>query len=352
MPKPARIVIGGVDTHGRTHHAAVIDQHGRLLGDREFAADTFGYRQLMGWLRRHGQLQAVGVEGTSSYGAGLTQVLLDQQITVLEVSRPDRRARRQRGKSDPIDAEAAARAVLAGTATAIPKRRDGIVAAIGVLRAARSGAIKARTAAINQLKGLLVTAPAPVREALDGRSTAALVVACARLRPDPARLAEPVQATKAALQVLAQRIQALEAELAVADQRLRKLVAKAAPQTIALFAIGVDHAGQLLVTAGQHPDRLRGEAAFAHLCGAAPIPASSGKTRRHRLHRGGDRAANRALHLAVVVRLRWCARTRAYAARRTAEGLSTREIMRCVKRYLAREVYHALVADFEALHAT
>jgi transposase len=330
MPKRTRIVIGGVDTHGRTHHAAVIDEHGRLLGDREFPANLSGYQQLLGWLRRHGQLRAVGVEGTSSYGAGLTQVLVDQQVTVVEVSRPDRRARRQRGKSDPIDAEAAARAVLAGTATATPKRRDGIVAAIQTLRAVRTGAIKARTAAINQLKGLLVTAPAPLREALEGHSTAALVAACARLRPDPARVAEPVQATKTALQALAQRIQALETELALADERLGKLVATAAPRTMALFAIGTDHAGQLLVTAGEHPDRLRGEAAFAHLCESAPIPASSGKTRRHRLHRGGDRAANRALHLAVVVRLRWCERTRAYAARRTTEGLSTPEIMRCL----------------------
>jgi transposase len=214
MPKRTRVVIGGVDTHGRTHHAAVIDAHGRLLGDREFAADTRGYQQLVGWLRRHGQVQAVGVEGTSSYGAGLTQVLLDQQLVVLEVNRPNRQARRQRGKSDPIDAEAAARAVLAGTATALPKRRDGIVAAIRVLRAARSGAIRTRTAAINQLKGLLVTAPASVREALQGQSTPALVAACARLRPDHARLAEPVQATKAALQALAQRIQTLEAEIA------------------------------------------------------------------------------------------------------------------------------------------
>jgi transposase len=203
------------------------------------------------------------------------------------------------------------------------------VAAIQTLRATRAGAIKARTAAINQLKGLLVTAPAPIREALAGHSTAALVTACVRLRPDAARLAEPSQATKAALQALGQRIQALETELAPADERLSKLVATAAPRTMALFAIGADHAGQLLVTAGEHPERLRGEAAFAHLCGSAPIPASSGKTRRHRLHRGGDRAANRALHLAVVVRLRWCERTRAYAARRTAEGLSTREIMRC-----------------------
>jgi transposase len=211
---------------------------------------------------------------------------------------------------------------------------------------------EARTAAINQLKGLLVTAPGSLREDLDQLSTAALVATCARLRPDETALADPVQATKAALRVVACRIHQLDEELGVADQRLAKLVSRAAPRLLELQAIGVDHAGQLLITAGQRPERLRGEAAFAHLCGAAPIPASSGKRHRHRLHRGGDRDANRALHLAVVVRMRWCARTRGYAERRTTEGLSKPEILRCVKRYLAREVYHALVADFEALNAT
>jgi transposase len=350
--KRTRVVIGGVDTHGRTHHAAVIDQQGRLVGNREFPADSGGYRQLLSWLGRHGRLDAVGVEGSGSYGAGLTRYLLDQHVAVVEVDRPDRRTRRQRGKSDPIDAEAAARAVLAGVATAPAKRRDGIVESIRALRAARSGAIKARTAAINQLKGLLVTAPSSLREDLDQLSTAALVATCARLRPDETALADPVQATKAALRVVACRIHQLDEELGVADQRLAKLVSRAAPRLLELQAIGVDHAGQLLITAGQRPERLRGEAAFAHLCGAAPIPASSGKRHRHRLHRGGDRDANRALHLAVVVRMRWCARTRGYAERRTTEGLSKPEILRCVKRYLAREVYHALVADFEALNAT
>jgi transposase len=352
MPKRTRIVIGGVDTHGHTHHAAVIDQQGRLLGDRQFPADRAGYRQLLSWLGRHGQVDVVGVEGTGSYGAGLTQVLLDQGVRVVEVNRPDRRTRRQRGKSDPIDAEAAARAVLAGVATAVPKRRDGIVESIRALRTARSGAVKARTAAINQLKALLVTGPASLREALEGRSTPALVVACARLRPDQRALADPVQGTKAALVVVARRIQLLDQEIALADQRLTTLVGRAAPRLLQLLAIGNDHAGQLLTTAGQHPERLRGEAAFAHLCGVAPIPASSGKTHRHRLHRGGDRDANRALHLAVVVRMRFCPRTRAYVERRTKQGLSKPEIIRCIKRYLAREVYHALVADFEALHAT
>jgi transposase len=242
----------------------------------------------------------------------------------VEVDRPDRRTRRQRGKSDPIDAEAAARAVLAGVATAPAKRRDGIVEAIRALRAARSGAIKARTAAINQLKGLLVTAPASVREGLDALPRAALVVTCARLRPDEAALDDPVQGVKAALRAVACRIHQLDEELSQADQRLAALVGRAAPRLLKLHAIGVDHAGQLLTTAGQRPERLRGEAAFAHLCGAAPIPASSGKTHRHRLHRGGDRDANRALHLAVVVRMRWCPRTRAYAERRTKQGAPSR----------------------------
>lgn len=356
MPKRARkrtrVVIGGVDTHGRTHHAAVIDQQGRLLGDREFAATSGGYRQLLSWLGRHGQLDAVGVEGTGSYGAGLTRLLLDRGVKVFEADRPDRRTRRQRGKSDPIDAEAAARAVLAGTATAPAKRRDGIVEAIRALRAVRGGAIKARTAAINQLKGLLVTAPASLREALDALPTTALVATCAQLCPDETALAEPVQGVKAALRAVAQRVQQLDQEISRADQRLATLVGRAAPRLLKLHAIGVDHAGQLLTTAGDNPERLRGEAAFAHLCGTAPIPASSGTTHRHRLHRGGDRDANRALHLAVVVRMRWCPRTRGYAERRTKQGRSKPEIMRCVKRYLAREVYHALVADFEALHAT
>ena len=323
MAKRTRVVIGGVDTHGRTHHAAVIDQHGRLLADAEFGAHTDGYRQLLWWLGRHGRLCSVGVEGTGTYGAGLTRFLLDHGVHVLEADRPNRKTRRQRGKSDPIDAEAAARAVLAGSATALPKRRDGIVEAIRVLRGVRAGAVKARTAAINQLKAVVVTAPAAVREPLDGRSTARQVTACTRLRPDPEQLADPTQATKAALRSVAVRILALEQEIKVADQRLRELVPKAAPRTLGLLAIGVEHAGQLLVTAGDNRERLRGE-----------------------------RDANCALHLAVVVRMRYCPRTRAYVERRTKEGLSKPEIMRCVKRYLAREVYHAILADFQALHAT
>ena len=185
MPKPTRIVIGGVDTHGRTHHAAVIDQQGRLLGDRQFPADRAGYRQLLSWLHRHGQLGAVGVESTGSYGAGLTQVLLDQGVRVVEVDRPDRRARRAQGKSDPLDAYSAARAALSGRASVVPKVRDGKVEAIRAIRVARSSAVKARTQATNQLKALIVTGSPGFRQQLRHLSTPLIIAHCARLRPTP-----------------------------------------------------------------------------------------------------------------------------------------------------------------------
>lgn len=349
MAQSAAFVIGGVDTHGRSHHAAVIDEAGRVLGSAEFVVSTAGYRKLLRWMRRHGELSQIGVEGTGTYGAGLCRYLQAEGVQVVEVDRPDRRMRRQHGKSDAIDAEAAARSVLAGIATAVPKNQDGIVESIRALRTARSGAVKARSAACNALQGMVVTAPAELRSALDALSRSALVRTCAALRPDRQRLADPTQATKAALRTLASRIVMLEGEVEELDDALSQLVHRAAPRTIALRAIGVDHAGQLLITAGERPERLRSEAAFAHLCGVAPIPASSGRTQRHRLHRGGDRAANRALHLAVVVRLRCCPRTRRYVKRRTAEDLSKLEIMRCLKRYLAREVFRTLTADLRDL---
>jgi transposase len=349
MAGSAIVVIGGVDTHGHTHQAAVIDSAGRILGGAEFGACAEGYRELLAWLRDHGTIRSVGVEGTGSYGAGLCRHLLAQGVKVIDVDRPDRKTRRTRGKSDPIDAECAARAVLAGTATTTPKDRRGVVESIRMLRIARSGAVKARTAAINALKTTMVTAPEQVRAALDVLTPANLIHTCRALRPDRARLDDPVHGARLALHTIARRIEAFDSEIRELDATLAHLVREAAPATIALAGIGVDHAGQLLVTAGQNPERLRSDAAFARLCGAAPMPASSGRTSRHRLSRGGDRQANRALHMAVVVRLRRCPRTRAYVERRTAEGLSKPEIMRCLKRYLAREVYHALQADLRGL---
>ncbi len=336
-----RAVTGGVDTHGQTHHAAVLDPLGRQLGDREFPTTPAGYRNLHRWLAGHGELERVGVEGTGSYGAALARYLTDEGVHVLEVDRPDRKARRAQGKSDPLDAYSAARAVLSGAATGKPKTRDGQVESIRALRVARSGAMKARTQAVNQLRSLLTTAPADLREQLRALRTAALVSTAVRLRPGP-DLTDPLHATKTALRRLARRYEHLSLEIAEADEELRALTADAAPRLLQLHGVGPEVAAQLLITAGDNPGRLRSESAFAHLCGVAPVPASSGRTTRHRLNRAGDRQANKALYTVVVVRLRWDERTREYARRRTAEGLSKPEIIRCLKRYVAREVFTAL----------
>ncbi len=335
------VVTGGVDTHGQTHHAAVIDQVGRQLGDREFPTTPTGYQALLSWLQGHGTLERVGMEGTGAYGAGLARHLHAEQVDVVEVDRPDRKARRAHGKSDPLDAYAAARAALSGSATGTPKTRNGVVESIRALRVARSSAVKARTQATNQLKALLLSGPAELREQLRHLNTTTLIATCARLRPTT-ELTDPEQATKTALRRLARRHQQLNEEIAEADGELRTLVAQAAPRLLALPGVGVEVAGQLLTSVGDNPDRLHSESAFAQMCGVAPVPASSGKVHRHRLNRGGDRDANKALYIVVLGRLRTCQRIRTYVERRTQEGLSKPEIIRCLKRYVAREVYLAL----------
>ncbi|HEY3034125.1 MAG TPA: transposase, partial [Streptosporangiaceae bacterium] len=287
MAAKKRQVTGGVDTHGKTHHAAAIDHAGRVLGDQEFPATAAGYRLLLAWLRAFGRVVKVGVEGTGAYGAGLARHLTTCGITVIEVDRPDRKTRRTKGKSDPIDALAAARAALSGQASGVPKTRTGPVEALRALRVARRGAVKARTAALNQLHGLLTAAPEQLRVALAGFAGMSLVDRCAQLALDEARLSDPVEATKAALAAIAVRIQALTTEITQANKRLRPVVTRTAPTLSALFGAGPEVTAQLLTTAGDNPHRLRSEAALAHLCGVAPIP---GRTDRHRLNRGGDRA--------------------------------------------------------------
>jgi transposase len=352
MTIPRSVVIGGVDCHADTQHAVALGGLGQRLGDAGFPATQEGYGRLTAWLRGFGDVERVGVESSGSYGAGLTRALIAAGIAVIEVNRPHLHTRRRRGKSDPIDAEAAARKVLAGEARAVPKDTRGIVEAIRLLRVARAGAVKARTAALNQLRKLLVTAPEPLRRQISSsrKTLAGQAAPCARLRPDLARSTDPEQAAKLALRSVASRVVTLNGQVQELDEHLARLVGRAAPRTIALLGVGVGHAGQLLVTAGQNVERLRSDAAFAHLCGADPIPASSGKTVRHRLNRGGDRQANTALHMIAVVRLRYCSRTRAYAERRTMDGLSKLEIIRCLKRYIAREIYHALRADLVTLN--
>lgn len=338
--EPIRVTVG-VDTHGDVHVACAIDQLGRHLATTRIATTPRGYRALLAWARGLGQVAAFGVEGTGCYGAGLARFLGAQGQVVVEVNRPDRQARRRRGKSDPVDAEAAARAVLAGQATAIPKTGDSMVEMVRCLRVARATAMKARTQAANALRALLVTAPVELREQLRGLDPSKLAATAARLRPGA--IVTPTAATKLALRTVAERQLALTAELTTLDAELDRLTARAAPALRELCGVGAEVAGALLVTAGDDPARLRSDAAFSMLCGASPIEASSGKTARHRLNRGGDRQANTALYRIVVVRLRWHEPTRKYMARRTTQGLSKKEIIRCLKRYVAREVFAALM---------
>jgi len=350
MTQSETIVIGGVDCHLEQHHAVAIDGHGRRLGDQAFPTTSHGYQALLAWLRQFGEVRVVGVESTASYGAALTRVLRAAGVSVIEVNQPHRQLRHRRGKTDAIDAEGAARTVLAGQATAVPKDTTGSVEAIRQLRVVRASAVKARTAALAQLGEVLTTAPATLREQLTPRTSLhALATTCAHLRPDHTQLAQPLQAVKVALRALGQRILALDAEIASFDALLTTLVRAVAPRSLALRGVGTITAAQLLVTIGQNVERIGTEAAFAHLCGVAPIPASSGKTSRHRLNIGGDRQANAALHLIAVSRLRYCERTRLYAARRTTEGRSKRDILRCLKRYIARELFYTLRADLTML---
>lgn len=338
-------VAGGVDTHQDTHTAAVIDLVGRVLGTQQFPATAAGYAALLAWMRGFGQLLRVGVEGTGAYGAGLAHLLREEGVDVIEVDRPNRKTRRFQGKSDPIDAIAAAKTALAGERTGTPKHRDGRVEALRNLRVARRSAVDQRADAQRQIKALIVTAPDQLRARLRGLAVKELIAACANLRPNRADAASPATAASIALRSLARRHQQLSVEIADLDELLEPLVAAINPALVAANGVGTEVAGQLLVTAGENHDRLASEAAFAMLCGVAPIPASSGKTTRHRLNRGGDRHANGALWRVVLCRLRWDPRTRAYADRRTKDGLSKKEIMRCLKRYVARELYQIITSN-------
>jgi transposase len=338
-------VILGVDTHLDFHVAVAVDHLGRTLGEWSVPTTAKGYERILCWAEGFGPLRCVGIEGTSSYGAGLARHLRARGIEVLEVERPKRRRRssRRNTKSDPSDAERAARAVLADETSGVPKSGDGRVEMIRALRAARRSAMKARTQAANQLQGLRVTAPDELLDRLRGLSTKELVAVAARFRLGD-DLRDVPSATKFALRSVARRYEALSGEIAELEAHLGRLVAQVAPELVSLLGIGTDHAATLLIVAGDNPQRLRSEASFASLCGVSPIEASSGKVVRHRLNRGGNREANRALYMICLARMRRDRRTQEYVARRTAEGKSKREIIRCLKRYVAREAYRVLIS--------
>jgi len=344
MVEDTRAITGGVDTHTDLHVAAALDSIGGLLGVQEFPATAAGYAELLSWLRSFGNLALAGVEGTGSYGAGLARYLAAAGVRVVEVDRADRQDRHRQGKSDPLDAVSAARAAQSGRASGAPRGRDGAVEAIRALMVAKRSARQERTQAVNQARALIVTGPEELRARFAQRSPAQLIKAIAALRPRPGDV--PGYATRVALRELGRRAQFLDGQLDRLDELIGPLVTERAPGLLALHGVGPDTAALLLVAAGDHPERLRSESSWAHLCGVAPIPASSGKTAgRYRLNRGGDRQANSALWRVVMVRLRSHEATRAYADRRGKEGLSKKEIIRCLKRYVAREVYRQLRAE-------
>ena len=340
VPSRPVAVIGGVDTHADIHVAAACDPLGAVLGTESFPTTPSGYRRLLAFLVSFGPVTVVGVEGTGSYGAGLARHLAEAGVRVVEVNRPNRQVRRRHGKSDIVDAIAAARAVISGQATVIPKTHDGSVEALRVLQIVHHSAMKSRTQALNQLHALVLTAPEAIRAQLRGLNRRQVLATCQAYRPGDSD--DIVAVTKFALRHLAIRILELTIETTEITKRRRRLLAQSAPALMAIIGVGPDTATTLMLAAGDNPDRLGSPAAFAALLGASPIPASSGKTTRMRLNRGGDRQGNSALWHIVISRMATQPATKAYVQRRTEEGLSKPEIIRCLKRYIAREVFNAL----------
>jgi len=334
-----QVVLGsvmGIDTHKLTHVAAIVDGLGRMQGTFAFAATDAGTAALLVWAAAHGSPRTAGVEGTGSYGYQLTRSLQRAAITVFEVNRPDRANRRRKGKSDPVDAEAAARAVLAGQADAVPKNREGVVGSLRALTIARNSAVKATTTASNQIKAILVGVDQELRDRMKVQSLLELATRASNLAS--------LDGQYLALVSLGRRWLQLHAEILQLDRMIRTIVRATAPALLARPGIGIHTAAQLLLTAGGNPERLRNDAAFAALCGVSPVQASSGQTHRHRLSRGGDRAANNALWTIANNRMIHDPRTREFAAKRKTTGDSRNDTLRVLKRYIARETF-ALIRD-------
>ena len=349
-PPDARTVIVGVDTHTPVHGAVAIDSWGIRLRDHAFVVDSGGDQALITWAETHGRIDAFGIDGTGSDGAGLARAVRRAEHRVVAVNRGDRRTRRAAGTSDTLDAEVAARSVLAGQSTVIPQTADGAVEMMRQLKITRDTAVKARTTAMTTLQQIVVHAPPVLREALHALTDHGLRTRGAGLRPGP--IDTPTASAKYTLRALARRWMALTEEMALHDQHLARRTTETSPTLREGFGVGAHTAAELLIVFGDNPDRIRSDAAFATRCGACPLPASSGMTTgRHRLNRGGHRHANAALYRAVIVRMRYHSPTLNDVERRTAEGRPKREIIRCLKRFLAREIFQRVMADYRARQA-
>ncbi|HFT4564395.1 TPA: IS110 family transposase [Klebsiella pneumoniae] len=345
-------VVGGVDTHKDLHVAAVVDENNRVLGSDFFATTRQGYRQMLTWMASFGTVARIGVECTGSYGAGLLRHLQNAGITVLEVTAPDKMERRRRGKSDTIDAESAAHAAFSLISTVTPKTRSGMIEALRVLKVCRKTAVAARRIALQMIQMNIVSSPDELRDQLRNLTRMQLIRTLAAWRPDVTAYRNVQDAYRIALKSLARRYLELHDEIADLDIMIASIVDELAPELIKRNAIGYESASQLLITAGDNPQRLQSEPGFAALCGVSPVPVSSGKTNRHRLNRGGDRAANSALHIIAIGRLRTDTKTQEYVAKRVAEGHSKMEALRCLKRYIAREVFTLLRNQNRQINST
>lgn len=334
-------IIIGVDTHKSNHIAVAIDTQGTRLGAMTIPTTRDGYRSLEAWATGLGSVKAFGIEGTGSYGAGLSRDLQAKGHTVLDVIRPNRQLRYLHGKSDSLDAESAARSVLNGQATARAKTQGGTSEMIRHIKIARDSAVKAKSQAMVTLKTLIINAPAELRADLDQiRGPITLVRHIAALRPGA--ITSPTTSAKAAMRAIARRWLVLHEEIQVHEQELERMVRDKAPELLKSHGISTLTVAEMLILVGDNPGRIRSEAALAKLCGVCPIPASSGKTNRMRLNRGGNRQANAALYRVAIVRMRDDDETKTYALRRIAEGKTRREIVRCIKRYIVREIFTAL----------
>ena len=342
-----RRIVGGVDTHKDLHVAAVVDEVDRVLASQCFATTRHGYKQMLAWMRTFGSLQRVGIEATGSYGAGLLRYMQKAGVEVLEVTTPDKHDRRKRGKNDDLDAQNAAHA---GKRTVTPKSRDGMIESLRVLKACRKTAVAARRVALQMIQNTIVCAPDELRETLRKMTRMQLIRTRAAWRPDLTDYRNVASAYRITLKSLGRRYLDLHDEIADLDTMIVAIVDELAPALVARNSIGHETAAQLLLTAGDNVQRLRSEASFAALCGVSPVPASSGKTTRHRLSRGGDRAANSALHIIAIGRLRTDPRTQTYVAKRITEGHSKLEAIRCLKRYIAREVFSLIKQRSQERH--
>lgn len=347
-----QVVVLGVDTHQRAHHAAIVATDGRPLADREFPTTTVGYTELWQWACGFGRIETAAVESSASYGAGLTRMLTDHGVAVIEVNAPDLPRRYAQGKTDQLDAYAAAMAVITGRATAVAKDTRGAVESVRMLTVARTSAVDEATRIGNQIRDLCTTAPAEFADQARHARTTAKRAAFIKGLPVPAEKADlsaPAAAFVRAARSLLDRHRLAQTEVRSLTRELQRLLTTVVPTLLSRPQIGPVTAARLVLTAGDNVERMGSEARFAKLVGAAPLPASSGKTSRHRLNRGGDRQANSALHMIAVGRMKSHPPTLAYVERRSAEYKTKKDIIRCLKRYIAREVFRDLTTDLGTL---